>query len=1099
MTGCLSKRDMTALLEGSASPERLTFWRRHLRLCDSCASSVARLRAGLEPGASSQPEALDHAPSGSGGRLFVGLEPNLQLGDFRLERRLGSGGMGVVYQAVQISLNRHVALKVLPSGLGGDASTVERFHREARAAAKLRHRNIVTVYAEGIENTVCYFAMEMIEGQPLDRLIAELGAAKKTQKTPSRETMVETRDLAPMQESGCVPNVLTDCASGRVYFDTVARLVSEVADALQYAHGRGIIHRDVKPSNLMLARDGRLVLLDFGIARICQERGMTMTGSFVGTPRYMSPEQVAGQSRGVDQRCDIYSLGATLYELLTLEPLFDGLTREQVIAQILGKDPPRPRQIDRRIPADLETICRKAIEKDPERRYASAGEFAEDLRRYLDGRVIKARAPGVTDRVVKLVRRRKVATVLTAGIVLTLAFACSIAWKHYTTRWAQQDAMVQIDELIKQNEYSAALAVAEKAARYIPDDPLLENRWPSLSREYVIGTDPPDADVYMGEYSNTASGWKYLGHSPLRGVRVPFGASRWRMEKAGFVPLEVVRTNEPPPTHTASGRPSGGFLWFTLREQGQYPADMVWVGPSQLDQKMLFHGERIIPSAPAFLIDKYEVTNRQFRDFVVRGGYESPELWEHEFVEGGKVIPWSEGIKRFRDRTGHLGPATWKNGSYLRGQGNYPVGGVSWYEAAAYARFRGKNLPTIFHWTLAARAEDVPSRITRLSNFSDGPARVGRYRGMGEFGLCDAAGNVREWCVNAIEGQADTRCSLGGAFGEADYAFVNGSIRSPWDRDPANGFRCIKYLPDKSEVPQLAFAPVEHKHRDFSHFTPVSDEVLRSYIDTWYKYDHTELNASIESVDRKLGYCLRERITFDAAYPNERVIAYLHLPREAEPPYQIVVWYPGGDARNSPWDRRAYCRELICIIQSGRAVIVPFYKGTYERRLERDVYPPDGVLSRNLYIQRSQDLRRAVDYLETRDDIDVDKLAFAGLSWGGQMGALMIATEDRFKTGILLLGGICACARHPASDPANFAPGVKIPMLMINSRGDSIFPYETAQKPLFNLLGTPEPDKKHVLFPGGHCIPWEYREQYHAEIVGWLDKYLGPVQRDTDR
>ncbi len=1101
VTGCLSQEEMVALLEEAASPEQLTFWRRHLRLCDACAAAVARLRAGLEDTAPWNGP-VDDKPNGREGsdlrRDWVGLEPNLQLGDFRLERRLGSGGMGVVYQALQISLNRRVALKVLPSGLGRDPSTVERFHREARAAAKLRHPSIVTIYAEGIENASFFFVMELIDGQPLDQVIAELRAARKGPSASdpgSTATSQDTFESDPPALTPQTPNMLlSDCRCGRVYFDTVARMISEVADALQYAHGLGIIHRDVKPSNLMLARDGRLVLLDFGIARVCQDRSMTLTGSFVGTPRYMPPEQVSGAGSEVGPSCDIYSLGVTLYELLTLEPLFDGRTRDQVIAQILSKDPTRPRQVDRRIPMDLETICLKAIEKEPNRRYASAAQFAEDLRRYLDGHVIKARAPGVADRVVKLIRRRKVAAVLTTGIVLALAFAGSIAWKHYTTRWAQQDAMVLIDELVAKNEYYAALEVAEKAAHYIPNDPLLENRWSSLSREYVIDTDPPGASVYIGEYSAGASGWKYLGRAPLRGVRVPLGPCRWRIEKAGFVPLESVRSNELSGTYTASGRPSAGFQRFTLQPVGQCPPDMVWIAPAALDQRMLFHGERTIPSAPGFLIDRYEVTNRQFRDFVVRGGYESPEFWEQPFVENGRIIPWAEGIKRFRDRTGQPGPATWRNGSYPRGQRDYPLGGISWYEAAAYARFRDKQLPTIFHWTLAAQADDVPSRITRLSNFSQGPARVGRYRGMGEHGLHDAAGNAREWCFNAIEGRPEMRCALGGAWGEDTYAFVDGAMRSPWDRDEANGLRCVRYLPSKSEVPEVAFAPIEYRFRDFSRFTPVSDEVLRSYIDTWYRYDRTPLNACSEAVDRDLDYCLRERVTFDAAYPNERVIAYLHLPTEAQPPYQVVIWYPGDDARNSPWDERAYRHELVSIIQSGRAVIVPFYKGTYERRLERDVYPPDGVLSRNLYVQRSQDLRRTLDYLETRGDMDTRRLAYVGLRWGAQMGPLMIATEPRFKTGILLLGGICACVRHPTSDPANFAPHVTIPMLMVNSRDDSVFPYETGQKPLFDLLGTCEADKKHVLFPGGQGIGWEYRQQYHAEILTWLDKHLGPVE-----
>jgi dienelactone hydrolase len=286
---------------------------------------------------------------------------------------------------------------------------------------------------------------------------------------------------------------------------------------------------------------------------------------------------------------------------------------------------------------------------------------------------------------------------------------------------------------------------------------------------------------------------------------------------------------------------------------------------------------------------------------------------------------------------------------------------------------------------------------------------------------------------------------------------------------------------------------VQRKHRDWAHFTPVSDAVFDSYINTWYKYDRTELNSRVESVDQDSNLCRRERVTFNAAYPNERVIAYVHLPSQGKPPYQAVIWFPGGEARDSPWDERAHKSEITAILESGRAVVVPFYKGTYERRLDKPSYPPDSILSRNLYVQTSQDMRRTIDYLETRKDIDTGRLAFVGLSWGGQMGSLMIAVESRFKTGIFLLGGICACVRHPASDPANFAPRVKIPILMINGREDSVFPYETAQKPLFDLLGTPEPQKKHVLFPGGHAIPWEYHKEYYDEIVKWLDQYLGPT------
>ncbi len=1095
MKDCLSQGDIRLFIEGSASAEQVGAWKQHLRVCDRCATAAVRLRAGLE---SARAPALALPPQAGAAKAdppAIALEPNLQIGDFRIERRLGTGGMGVVYQAVQLSLNRRVALKVLPFGRTEGSAAVQRFRREARAAAGLCHPGIVTIFADGAERDVCYFAMEMIDGRNLDRVIADLRRAKASQTVsvgpPAAE---ETDPWSDADDALTCRYVLQKCRSDREYFNAVAGLISQAAEALHYAHGHGIIHRDVKPSNLMLSRDGRLILLDFGIARVCEEHGMTVTASFVGTPRYMSPEQIAGGRGRPDHRCDIYSLGATLYELLTLEPLMNGDTQQRVVSQILSENVRRPRQVNHRIPVDLDTICSKAIEKNPGRRYQSAAEMAEDLRRYLRGRVIRARRPGLVNRLGKLIRRHKAVAALLCLVLAASTAAGAIGWKHYSTRWAQQYAMAEIDDLIEQKEYYAALQLAERAERYIPDDPLLIDRWPRLSREHSAITTPPGARIYLREYFRTAGGWKYLGRTPLRHIRVPFGTYRWKAVRPGFVSVETVQSNDLPSPHVdPAGLPSKQVS-FTLHQAGSCPRDMVWIPPSNLDQKNMYHGERLILLAPAYFIDKHEVTNRQYQEFMDAGGYEKQEFWQEEFSRDGKALPWTQAVEGFRDQTGRFGPAQWKDGSYARGQDDYPVGGISWYEAMAYARFRGKDLPTIFHWALAARADDNPSNITNMSNFGEGPAPVGTFPGMGRFGLCDAAGNMREWCSNALEGMDDARCILGSAWTDHAYSFsAGGGARSPWDRDQGNGLRCVTYIGGRESVPQAAFAPVEHKHRDLSHFTPVSDEVFASYIDTWYRYDPTELNPRVENADEDMDYCRRERISFDAAYPSERVIAYLYLPRTAEPPYQTVIWFPGGEARDSSWTEQAHKHEMTTIIRSGRALIVPLYKGTYERRLER-ILPPDGIQSRNLYVHESQDMRRAIDYLHTRDDIDTAKLAYVGLSWGAQMGSVMVATESRLKTGIFLLGGICACKRHPASDPANFAPRVTIPILMLNGREDSIFPLETAQKPLFDLLGTPPGDKQHILFPGEHSIAWECREQYHKAIVDWLDQYLGKVE-----
>src|SRR5439155_7866541 len=227
-------------------------------------------------------------------------------------------------------------------------------------------------------------------------------------------------------------------SSGGAYFDTVARIIAEVADALEYAHQQGVIHRDIKPSNLLLSSAGRLSINDFGLARMLEQPGMTMSGEFVGTPAYMSPEQITAGRTPLDHRTDIYSLGATLYELLTLQPPFTGRQRDQVLAQIVQKEPKAPRKLNKKVPVDLETICLKALEKDPDRRYQTAGAMAEDLRRYVNRFAISARRAGPVQRLVKWVKRRP-AVAASLGCVL-LAVCAALLFGYQAHRAEQQRA-----------------------------------------------------------------------------------------------------------------------------------------------------------------------------------------------------------------------------------------------------------------------------------------------------------------------------------------------------------------------------------------------------------------------------------------------------------------------------------------------------------------------------------------------------------------------------------------------------------------------------------------------------------------------------------
>jgi tetratricopeptide (TPR) repeat protein len=339
---------------------------------------------------------------------------NQRLGDFELVREIGRGGMGVVYEARQASLNRKVALKVLPAGLGLDAEAVQRFQREAEAAGKLHHTNIVPVYATGQENDTHFFAMELIEGPSLAQVIRERRAAATAPGSAS--------DAGPASSS---------LGPDGGYFERAAQLIAEVADALDHAHKQGVIHRDVKPANLLLSPAGRLSLTDFGLARLREQPGLTRTGALGGTPAYMSPEQITAGYVPLDHRTDIYSLGATLYELLTLKRPFTGERRDQVLAQILQKDPPPPRKVNPRVPVDLETICLKAMDKDPDRRYQTAGQMADDLRRFVNRLTISARRAGPVERLRKWVRRRPALAAAVVVVVLALGAAGFFAWHAY--------------------------------------------------------------------------------------------------------------------------------------------------------------------------------------------------------------------------------------------------------------------------------------------------------------------------------------------------------------------------------------------------------------------------------------------------------------------------------------------------------------------------------------------------------------------------------------------------------------------------------------------------------------------------------------------
>jgi tetratricopeptide (TPR) repeat protein len=422
-----------------------------------------------------------------------------QLGDFRLLREVGRGGMGVVYEAEQISLARRVALKVLPFAATMDPRQLQRFHNEARAAASLDHPHIVHVHAIGCERAVHFYAMQFIDGQTLAQVIADCrlriaDSKKEVRSAPgpaggaadvcpptgpyTPEPAAQSTISNPQTAIALTPPVAAISTErgtqDRAYFRGMAELGIQAAEALDHAHALGVIHRDVKPANLLVDGSGKLWVTDFGLAHIQSDARLTMTGDLVGTLRYMSPEQALAKRIVVDHRTDVYSLGATLYELLTLEPAFGGSDRQELLRQIAFEEPKAPRRVNKAMPAELETIVQKAMEKNPADRYATAKELADDLRRFLADEPIRARPASLVRRLRKWSRRHRAAVrAATALVLAVLVLGGMVLWREMGQRAAVEhsvEAALDRAELLQQEErLDEALAVLVLAQGQLED------------------------------------------------------------------------------------------------------------------------------------------------------------------------------------------------------------------------------------------------------------------------------------------------------------------------------------------------------------------------------------------------------------------------------------------------------------------------------------------------------------------------------------------------------------------------------------------------------------------------------------------------------
>jgi eukaryotic-like serine/threonine-protein kinase len=946
---------------------------------------------------------------------------------YDIERELGHGGMATVYLARDRKHDRLVALKVLRPDL---VSTLGagRFLREIAIASHLAHPHILTLIDSGETATggFLYYVMPFAEGESLrDRL---------------------TRD-------------------GPLPLPQAIRLLREVADALAYAHTQGVVHRDIKPDNVLLLGQ-HAVVVDFGIAKaIGQARHpetMTGTGVSIGTPTYMAPEQAAGDPN-VDSRADIYAVGVLAYEMIAGRPPFVGTPQSVLASHITAAAPPLD-SLRKRLPPALSRCVMRCLEKDPAARYQSADELLADL-----------------DGLSTPVARGRSWLAATIVGVAAIAILLVMLKNRRDEQWVHQTAIPAIRHYADIGSNDSAFALAERASAMMPNDPILRSLWPAISRKVVLHSDPEGATVTRAPWGDTTQ-WLAVGTTPTDSVRVPIQAWYYRFERPGFRAATFF-----------SARQGGAIVplpkQVQLRRIDAPDSDMVQVHGGLLSGAL--QGLEGVPPVELgdFLIGRYEVTNRQYKVFVDAGGYTKREYWDAQFLRDGKPLRWEDGIRLLTDRSGRIGPATWEAGAPLAGQEDLPVGGVSWYEAMAFARFSGKDLPTLYEWSTAA----VPSSagwIMPASNFeSHGAERGGARRDMSPWGVYDMGGNVREWCYN--EDGEGKRYILGGGWSDMSNMFVDAYAQQPLDRNPINGIRLIRRL---STHPNLARVrePVRRELRDFSREKPVSDATFANFLEM-FAYDATPLNARIERQDSTPAEWIKQKVSFDAAYAGERVVGVLYLPKAHQPPFQTIVLFPSSYAFSLQSSDDLADAVVDYYLRSGRAVFLPVYRGTFERHTPGYIEGPEGTVAyRDHVLSWGKDLRRSVDYLITRRDIDSTRLAFSGVSWGGAIGGLMMGIEPRFRAGILYIAGFPMQRPRPEVDVLNFLPRVHAPVIMLNAKYDHFFPPEAAQKPYFRLLGTPAADKKFVMHESGHFL---LRSAMIGESLAWLDHYLGPVSR----
>ena len=652
--------------------------------------------------------------------------------------------------------------------------------------------------------------------------------------------------------------------------------------------------------------------------------------------------------------------------------------------------------------------------------------------------------------------------------------------------WVNNFMLPQVKSFLEKDDNVAAWLTASRINSFAPFFSTMSEENDNISALVNLQIQQDGVNVSWKAYGEENE-WRFLGKSPLPSIRLPRGILQFKLEKEGYETTFFSSSN---PSLKLNNFPID-MGWnvdpINLQVEGSVPKGMIYIPGGNFIPALTGFGVDQVYLHP-FYIDKFEVTNKEFKEFVDAGGYKNPQYWvEMDFIRDGVSLTLEEAQELMTDTTGMVGPAGWEVGTYIQGTEDKPVTGISWYEALAYARYKGNILPPMFHWAKAAFPPDeiispISPKLLKTSNFyKEDISVVGQ--GEGAYGTFDMAGNAKEWVWNIFGGRGLT---LGGAFDEPTYLASQTAPEARMNRSLKNGFRTARLINPRDLNP---FGdPIETQApKDLSFYKPMSDEVFNVYSRS---FQVSSTNPKFEKVyiDDSHPVWIKERIKLEVGYNNESMDVLIFRPKNSFGLSAPIIVHPGANYYTTPPeidDINPGEFSLDFLIKSGKTLIWPAWKGSLNRMPENVASNEDTLRRfRNQFVAWVNDTDKTLDYLETRNDIDTENIFYLGMSYGALFNTHTLLFENRYKGAILYVGGSFP-TYPPLSDGINHLPRIKTPFLMLNGEQDYLVP-KSAANFFYQFTGTPTEDKKIIFYDSGHWpLP---RNQMIKETLSFIDK-----------